>query len=236
MVNKNDFGAELRADIGDQAFLRDTSVERDLLDSLKDICPTGTKFGGVFSSLGGLLLEGGHIFFAKLVGDLILLLETVNNSLHVGRASDDSGGSSQVGAQEGSLCLNSLVVLTIDEVEELLSRLLVGRDNVEDFFLDMHVGDTALEGTISFSFKFGADALSKLGQIDNLTVCALGDDASDERLATEGLSNDDTPIGLVTEVLVEGAFIPFTHGLQTVFLLEEGVNGLSDESIVTDLN
>ena len=37
VVNKNDFGAELRADIGDQAFLRDTSVKRDLLNSLKDI-------------------------------------------------------------------------------------------------------------------------------------------------------------------------------------------------------
>ena len=121
MVDKNDLGAELRADLGNETFLGNASIEGDLLNSVKDIGPALAKFESFFSSLGCLFFDGIHIILTKIFSNLVLLLETVDDGLLIGIASDNVGGSTQVVTEEGSLCLDGLVMLTINKVEELLS-------------------------------------------------------------------------------------------------------------------
>ena len=127
------------------------------------------------------------------------------------------------------------MVLAVDQVGELLSSVFIGFHHGADVLLDLSVGDATLERSI-LSLESGANVLSNLGEVDNLTLSAVSDALGNERFTGKGLSEDDAPLGLVAEVLVEAALAPVAHRLETVILLQESVDGVDAETVVNDFN
>ena len=127
------------------------------------------------------------------------------------------------------------MMLTINEIEAFFTSVLVSLDHSKDVLLDLSVRDAALMRTI-FGLESGTDVLSEFGHIDNLALGAVGNDLGDNRFATKALSSHVGPFGFVSEMLVEGAFIPCAHRLQTVLLLKKRVDRLEAETVVDDLD
>ena len=127
------------------------------------------------------------------------------------------------------------MVLSINKIELTLSIGLISFDHFKDVLLKLGIGNSVLEWTL-ISSKSSLDRLCKLRNIDDLTICALLYDSGDERFSTKRRSNNNSPFSLVSKMLIEGALIPAVHSLQTMFLLEKGINRLSADTIINDLN
>ena len=76
------------------------------------------------------------------------------------------------------------MMLSVDNVEELVASVLVRRNDRFDIFLDLLVGDAALKWTI-LSLQSRANVLSNLGEVDDLSSSLLLNIAGNERLSGE---------------------------------------------------
>ena len=94
-------------------------------------------------------------------------------------ARDHVGWRAHVAEQEVGVGVDRLVVLPVEDVEELVSVVFVGRDNVQDFFLDGCVWHTAFKGTL-LSVECWADSIGNFLRIDDFTVRVLSEDACEE--------------------------------------------------------
>lgn len=112
------------------------------------------------------------------------------------------------------------MVLSIHDVEELVSVVLVSGDHSKDVLLNLSIGNATLKWPI-FSLKSWTDILGNFGHVNDFATGAITDDTSDERLASEGLTENDRPLSFVAKMLVKGAFVPCAHRLQAVLLLEK---------------
>ena len=71
------------------------------------------------------------------------------------------------------------MVLTIDNVEELVASGLVSVHNSEHVLLDLSIGNVTLKWAI-LSLKSGSDVLSDLGEVKDLAVGAVSDHLGNE--------------------------------------------------------
>ena len=223
MVDKDDLGGELGTNVSDEALLGNSSVQWDLLDSIDHIAPAGAKAGSVFDSLCTFLGQAVLLLLGQIVSDFILLLITRLNLTGSSRAGDHVSWRAHVFQKECGLSVDSLVVLPIKDVEELVSVVLVCCDNLENVFLNLCIWDAALKGTL-LRVESGANGICNLRDIDDFAVGALRKNLGNQGFTTKGLAKDDAPLGAIAEVLLESALIPGSHSLQTVLLLEKGVD------------
>ena len=89
------------------------------------------------------------------------------------------------------------MVLAVEDIEELVAVVLVSRDDVKDIFLDFVVWDAALPRLL-FSVKSWFDSFGNLHWVNDLAVGLLGKHACNEGLASEGLSENDRPLSVVS--------------------------------------
>ena len=125
------------------------------------------------------------------------------------------------------------MILAVKDIEELVAVVLVSRDDVKDVFFDLKVRDTALERLL-FCVESWFDSFSNFRWVDDLAIGLLSKDACHEGLASEGLAENDSPLSVVSQMFLESAFIPSSHSLETVLLLEEGVDGLHAHTVIND--
>ena len=76
------------------------------------------------------------------------------------------------------------MILSVDNVEELVASVLIRGNDRLDIFLDLLVGDAALKWTI-LSLKPRSNFLSNLGKVDDLSSSLLLNIAGNERLSGE---------------------------------------------------
>ena len=107
----------------------------------------------------------------------------------------------------------------IHDIEVLLARILVSSDHSKQVFLDLSVWNASLKWLCLIP-KSGANRLTDGREVNELGVGAVLDNAGDEGFATELLTCDQGVLRLISEMLIEDALIPRSHGLQTVLLLK----------------
>lgn len=235
VVDEDDSGAETAAHIRSHALLRARSVDAEFLDAGHAIQPELAVRVCSDLSLLSFLFEHVDVLLSEVFTNLVLLFETVLDHLFVCDAGNHVRWSAQVGLQESSCLVDGFMVLAVDDVEELFTVVLVSSDDSENVFLDLSIGDATFE-RLAINFKSWADVLCNFGQIDDFAVGALRDDLSDERLSREGLAKHDGPLSSVAQVLIEGALVPASHGLESVVFLQKRVNRLDAEAVVNDVD
>ena len=159
---KHNFGAELFVHCLEHAILGGAGVEAELLHTLHAIGPARAVGVSVSFSLCGFIFKHLDILFTKVFTDFIFLFVTVLDYLFIGRARDDVTRCTKVVHQEFSGGCNCIVMLTVDDVEEFVSVVLVGFEHGEDVLFNLGVWNFALKWSI-LGLESRTDILSNLG-------------------------------------------------------------------------